>query len=73
MPVIPFLAFVATDSRHFQYIGYGEAVYRFNGVDVNQSEFQGIHGYDERLSIDSYEKQIKFLMAFIKESNNFFK
>ena len=72
LPVIPFLAFVATDSRHFQYIGYGEAVYRFNGVDVDQSEFQGIHGYDERLSIDSYEKQIKFLMAFIKESNNFF-
>ena len=49
-----------------------KSVYRFNGVDVDQSEFQGIHGYDERLSIDSYEKQIKFLMAFIKESNDFF-
>ena len=72
VPVIPLLSFVATDSRHFQYIGYGEAVYRFNGVDVDKSEFEGIHGYDERISLDSYEKQIKFLMAFIKESNNFF-
>lgn len=71
VPVIPLLSFVATDSRHFQYIGYGEAVYRFNGVDVDKSEFEGIHGYDERISIDSYEKQIKFLMTFIKESNNF--
>lgn len=73
VPVIPLLSFVATDSRHFQYIGYGEAVYRFNSVDVDKSEFEGIHGYDERISVDSYEKQIKFLMTFIKGSNNFFK
>ena len=37
---------------------------------MNKSEFGGIHGYDEHISIDGYEKYIKVMMTFIKESNN---
>ena len=70
VPVIPFLTFATTDSKYFQNIGYGEAVYRLNAVDMNKSESKSIHGYDERISIDSYEKYIKFMITFIKETNN---
>jgi carboxypeptidase PM20D1 len=69
-PVIPFLTFATTDSKYFQNIGYGDAVYRLNAVDMNKSESQSIHGYDERIPIDSYERYIKFMIMFIKESNN---
>jgi len=68
--VIPFLTFATTDSKYFQNIGYGDAVYRLNAVDMNKSESQSIHGYDERIPIDSYERYIKFMITFMKESNN---
>ena len=41
-----------TDSKHFQNIGYEEGRIP-NPVDMSKSEFQGIHGYDEHISIGS--------------------
>ena len=71
VPIIPFIGFGGTDTKHFQNIGYGEAFYRWNPVNITSDIIKGMHGYDEKLPVNSYENFIKFMILFIKETNNF--
>lgn len=71
VPIIPFVGFGGTDTKHFQNIGYGEAFYRWNPVNITSDIIKGMHGYDEKLPIGSYKNFIKFMIMFIKETNNF--
>lgn len=67
---IPWLTFGGTDSKYFQNSGYGEAVYRFNPVMLGPSEIKGVHGYDEHVPVEIYEKYVKFMILLIMDSNN---
>ena len=70
VPIIPFIGFGGTDSKHFQNVGYGEAFYRYNPTNVTMDVIKGMHGYDEKLPISSYENFIKFMILFMKNTNN---
>ena len=65
--VTPSLAFVATDSRH--YATLSRNVYRFLPLRFSVEDTQRVHGTDERISVDDYEKVVKFYFQLIRNSN----
>jgi carboxypeptidase PM20D1 len=54
--VTPSLLTATTDTRH--YIDLADDLYRFHGMMMLSSQTSSIHGTDEFISIDSYEKTI---------------
>nr|XP_060628873.1 N-fatty-acyl-amino acid synthase/hydrolase PM20D1 [Anolis sagrei ordinatus] len=56
-----------TDSRH--YTSLTNAAYRFNPVFFNPTDLPRFHGLNERISIDGYERQVKFLFQVIQHSD----
>ncbi len=54
--VVPSLLFGATDTRH--YVGLVDNMYRYHGVVMASSQAKSIHGTDEYISIDSFNKSI---------------
>ncbi|NWU99675.1 P20D1 hydrolase, partial [Upupa epops] len=61
--VVPGTCIGNTDSRHFTNIT--DSIYRFNPLVLNATDLPRIHGLNERISIDNYEKQIQFLFQLI--------
>ena len=55
--VTPSLLFATTDTRH--YLGLADNQYRFHGVMMASSQAKSIHGTDEYVDVDSYEKSIE--------------
>jgi carboxypeptidase PM20D1 len=55
--VVPSMLTATTDTRH--YIDLAQNQYRFHGVMMASSQAKSIHGTDEYVSIDSYEKSIE--------------
>ncbi|KAI1231038.1 hypothetical protein IHE44_0008483 [Lamprotornis superbus] len=62
--VVPGTCIGNTDSRHFTNIT--KAIYRFNPLLLRQDDLPRIHGLNERISIENYEKQVEFLFQLIK-------
>ncbi|NXN86230.1 P20D1 hydrolase, partial [Bombycilla garrulus] len=62
--VIPGTCIGNTDSRHFSNVT--KAIYKFNPVLLRQDDLRRIHGLNERISIENYEKQVEFLFQLIK-------
>nr|XP_020653415.1 N-fatty-acyl-amino acid synthase/hydrolase PM20D1 [Pogona vitticeps] len=56
-----------TDSRH--YGSLTDAIYRFNPVIFGASDLPRFHGLNERISIEGYERQVKFLFELIQNSD----
>ncbi|KAH0618886.1 hypothetical protein JD844_018410 [Phrynosoma platyrhinos] len=56
-----------TDSRH--YTSLTNAIYRFNPVIFGTKDLPRFHGLNERISINGYEKQVKFLFQLIQNSD----
>jgi carboxypeptidase PM20D1 len=54
--VTPSLLFATTDTRH--YIDLVDNQYRFHGIVVQSSQAKSIHGTNEYVDVDSYEKSI---------------
>ena len=65
--VAPYLVLGATDSRNFE--GLTNNIYRFLFNYVNPDDLKRIHSIDERISIDNYEKVIKFYYQLMKNSD----
>jgi carboxypeptidase PM20D1 len=61
----PFLTITATDSRHFAKLS--DNIYRFLPIQLNKSDLDRIHGYDERISVKEYIKMIRFYVALIRQ------
>ncbi|MFQ3547237.1 MAG: M20/M25/M40 family metallo-hydrolase [Termitinemataceae bacterium] len=61
---IPFLVTATTDSRH--YASLCRAVYRFGPLELPPEEIDRIHGHDERISIENFQKGILFYMTLIQ-------
>ena len=54
--VVPSLLAATTDTRH--YIDLADNQYRFHGVIMATRQVKSIHGTDEYIDVDSYEKSI---------------
>lgn len=62
--VAPFLMMAATDSRH--YIPVADHVYRFMPYQLDAQELTGIHGINERISVDSLARGAAFYHQLIR-------
>ncbi|NXV79802.1 P20D1 hydrolase, partial [Atlantisia rogersi] len=62
--VVPGTCIGNTDSRHFTNIT--NAIYRFNPLLLRPDDLPRIHGLNERISVENYEKQVEFLFQLIK-------
>lgn len=62
--VVPGTCVGNTDSRHFTNVT--NAIYRFNPLLLRSDDLPRIHGLNERISIEGYEKQVEFLFHLIQ-------
>ena len=64
LPVASFLVLGATDSRH--YAGLCENIYRFTPLTIDPESLKGIHGVNERVSVEALGKMVKFYGQLIQ-------
>jgi carboxypeptidase PM20D1 len=64
--VTPGLVFVTTDCRH--YAELSSDIYRFLPILAEVDDLGGIHGTNERISIESYERMVRFYIQLIRNS-----
>ncbi len=62
--VVPSMLMAVTDTRH--YIDLVDNQYRFHGVKMATSQATSIHGTDEYVDVDSYEKSIEIARNMIE-------
>ena len=65
--ISPLVAPGTTDSRH--YSSLSKNIFRFIPVTVNNESKEQIHGINERISINEYQKSIQFYTELIKKIN----
>ncbi|XP_070330691.1 N-fatty-acyl-amino acid synthase/hydrolase PM20D1 isoform X1 [Odocoileus virginianus] len=56
-----------TDSRH--YLNLTTSIYRFNPLYIQPQGFSSIHGINEKISVQAYETQVKFIFEFIQNGD----
>ncbi|XP_006834137.1 PREDICTED: probable carboxypeptidase PM20D1 [Chrysochloris asiatica] len=56
-----------TDSRHYTNLSNG--IYRFNPVYLQPQGFSSIHGINEKISVQAYETQVKFIFELIQNAD----
>ncbi len=64
IPVAPYLVLGATDARFYHTICPN--VYRFMPALVNQKELEGVHGVNERISVDNVVRMTRFFVQLIR-------
>jgi carboxypeptidase PM20D1 len=57
-PALPFLMVATTDSRH--YLELSGSIFRFSPHKLNPEELARIHGHDERISVENFNRGIRF-------------
>lgn len=62
-PTAPSISNGATDSRHFT--GIADNVYRYLPVLIDDAELAGLHGIDERISLENLERSITFYLRLM--------
>ena len=62
--VLPSLLTATTDTRH--YVDLVDNQYRFHGVEMATSQLTSIHGTDEYVGIESYQKSIELARNMIE-------
>ncbi|XP_039393263.1 N-fatty-acyl-amino acid synthase/hydrolase PM20D1 isoform X2 [Mauremys reevesii] len=65
--VAPGICIGNTDSRHFTNLT--DAIYRFNPLVFKPDDLPRVHGLNERISTEGYEKQVEFLYQLIQNSD----
>jgi carboxypeptidase PM20D1 len=65
--VAPALLVGATDSRH--YAKLTENIFRFLPIALQSQDIKRYHGIDERISIQDYERCVRFYTQMIRNSN----
>ncbi|KAM9612961.1 N-fatty-acyl-amino acid synthase/hydrolase PM20D1 isoform 3-T3 [Trichechus inunguis] len=56
-----------TDSRHYMNLSNG--IYRFNPLYLQPQGFSSIHGINEKISVQAYETQVKFIFELIQNAD----
>lgn len=64
--VIPFMMSATTDVRH--YVERADNHYRFHGAIINVAQTVGIHGTDEKIAVDSFEKAVTVAQAMLRDA-----
>lgn len=64
--VSPSLVIAATDSRHYKTVS--DQIYRFMPIQLAKDELKGLHGINERISVENFGKMICFYQQLIKNS-----
>jgi carboxypeptidase PM20D1 len=64
--IAPSLLVAATDSRH--YASVTKNVFRFSPITLSPEDANRYHGVDERISIQDYERCVRFYMQLIRNS-----
>ena len=62
--VVPALLNGATDTRH--YIDLADDHYRFHGVLVSLKDSTGIHGTDEKVSVESFARTVEVAAEMLR-------
>ncbi len=63
--VAPYLVLGGTDARH--YTPVTENAFRFTPVAIDKQDLKGVHGVNERLSLENCSKMVGFYIAYIQE------
>jgi carboxypeptidase PM20D1 len=63
VPVLPFLMVATTDSRHYKNISDG--IFRFGPQKLVPKELAGVHGHDERISLDNLNNAFTFYSCLL--------
>lgn len=66
--VAPALMVAATDSRHYRALTPN--IYRFLPITLGPDDAKRYHGIDERVSLDDYERCIRFYAQLIRNSQS---
>lgn len=69
IPVLPYLVTATTDSRH--YAAISDVIYRFSPMEVGPDDLDRIHGVDERISLSSIAKAVRFYREFLLDVGEF--
>ena len=64
VPVAPYACVAATDSRYFQPVC--ENIYKFLPILITPESRSGIHGINERVSVDGLGKMVVFMTRLMK-------
>ncbi|CAO2636839.1 N-fatty-acyl-amino acid synthase/hydrolase PM20D1 [Lemmus lemmus] len=67
--VVPGICIANTDSRHYANLTNG--IYLFNPVFLQPQGFSGIHGLNEKISVQNYENQVKFIFELIQNADTY--
>jgi carboxypeptidase PM20D1 len=67
--VAPGICIANTDSRHYTNITAG--IYHFNPVYLQPQDFSSIHGINEKISVQAYETQVKFIFELIQNADTY--
>jgi carboxypeptidase PM20D1 len=62
-PVAPLLMIGLTDSRHMRVLT--DDIYRFTPVELGSKDMAIVHGFDERLSVEDFNRMIRFYAQVI--------
>uniref|UniRef100_A0A8D1E3Q5 N-fatty-acyl-amino acid synthase/hydrolase PM20D1 n=1 Tax=Sus scrofa TaxID=9823 RepID=A0A8D1E3Q5_PIG len=65
--VVPGTCVGNTDSRHYSNLTTG--IYLFNPLYLQPQSFRFVHGINERISVQAYERQVKFIFEFIQNAD----
>lgn len=60
----PYLVLGATDSRY--YSGISASVFRFSPIVLTKDDLKGIHGIDEKISVDNMNRAVGFYARLIR-------
>ena len=64
VPMLPFIMVAATDSRHFKELAAD--IFRFNPYKLSTKEMGGVHGHDERISLENLNQGLKFYTKLLE-------
>ena len=64
VPPVPFLMIATTDSRHYQKLS--DSILRFSPYQMDQKELGGVHGHDERISLENLRRGLVFYTALLR-------
>ena len=66
--VAPFLLIAATDSRHYEALT--QNIFRFLPITIRAEDTQRYHGINERISVQDYERCVRFFVQLIRNSTD---
>jgi len=64
IPLLPFIMVATTDSRHYQELTNN--IFRFSPYKLDANELGGIHGHDERISLENLNRGLAFYSNLLR-------